>query len=73
MTVWMDFNPFIYTGIELSILVGDDVAFDFNWDWYAFGVVVQLVMKFGGSSQVFVLYEQFNRAEVYPSAEEDDV
>ena len=69
LTVWMDFNPLSYLGVKRSIPVSNDIAFDFYWDEQGCGVVFRVEMKFEG--YMFVLYEQFNRAERYPDESED--
>jgi hypothetical protein len=67
----MDFNPLRYVGICRSVPASGDIAFDFYWDEHGFGVVFHIVLKIEDSHYVFVLYEQFNPAECYPSEDED--
>lgn len=56
MTVWMDFNPLSYVGVNRSISVGDDVAFQLVW--FGCGSLIHVVLKFKGCRFVFVLYER---------------
>jgi hypothetical protein len=67
----MDFNPLRYVGIKLVISVGDSTAFGFVWDEHGFGVAFSVFLELEGSPLGFVLYEQFNGVECYPSDDED--
>jgi len=62
MTVWMDFNPLTFLGINCVVKLSVDAFLKFVWFWSGVGgVMVSVVMEFEGCA--FEVYHDWHPVE----------